>query len=103
MAYTFNKQDILDRIEEIKPNQYDIKYSVSTELREDLDMLIEQDIGTEGFAILYDCNETEENGTITGYITLVFSEDVNTEDKEDYLFKCASQFDMLSKGEPLSA
>lgn len=98
--YVFDYETVRRRIS-ISNNDktFSITYEVPVSLKEDLDLLIEQDIGGDTTAFLDDCQEEEKDGKIVGYIDLSYEGiDIPFEQKFDYAFKCASQFDMLSQG-----
>ena len=92
--YEFNKEDILNRIEEVEHEKaYWISYSVPKELEDTLTILIEQDLGDEEVCVLDDLSE-EKDERIVGKVLIEFFDEFNY----DTLFGRASQFDMLSKG-----
>ena len=92
--YEFNKEDILNRIEEVEHEKaYWINYNVPKELEDTLTILIEQDLGDEEVCVLDDLAE-EKDGIIVGKVLIEFFNEFNFET----LFSKESQFDMLSKG-----
>ena len=100
MTYIFNKQRIQDKIEEVGSNTYKISFNVPIDLKEDYDLLIEYDLGTDEHAILEDVVEEEAGDRIIGHVIL---SSPDSTDITELCFSRASQFDMLEQGEPLTA
>lgn len=99
MEYTFDVKSVIERIKRIDDYKYSIHFRIPTGLREDYDLLIEQDIGTDDTAILDDCTEEEtSDGFIVGDVTLSFDESTEYPKRYDIVFNRASQLDMLSNG-----
>ena len=106
MAYTFDKERIkglISRVDGYTDNVNKISYKVPIELKEELDILIEQDIGGECYPRLDDCQEYEEDGFICGYIILTFEADdeLSFDERHEIIFARASQFDIVNNGEHL--
>lgn len=89
-----NLEKVKNRITKLQDNLFKISYEIDVSLKDELDILIEQDIAYQEEIMIEDCQEQTENNLIKGYIVISFN------DVEDYeiVFGIASQFEMLSSG-----
>lgn len=89
-----NIQRIKDRITRLQDSLFKISYEIDVSLKDELDILVEQDIAYQEEIMIEDLQEKTENNLIKGYIVISFN------DVEDYeiVFGIASQFEMLSSG-----
>ena len=89
-----NLEKVKNRITKLQDDLFKISYEVDVQLKDELDILIEQDIAYQEEIMIEDLQEKTENNLIKGYIVISFN------DVEDYeiVFGIASQFEMLSSG-----
>lgn len=89
-----NLEKVKNRITKLQDNLFKISYEIDVSLKDELDILIEQDIAYQEEIMIEDCQEQTENNIIKGYIVISFN------DVEDYeiVFGITSQFEMLSSG-----
>ena len=93
-----NLENVKNRITKLEENLFEIFYEIPNTLRDELDILIEQDISYDEDIMVEDCEDTEENNIIKGSITISLNEDLSYEEKYNIVFSRASQFEMLSSG-----
>lgn len=93
-----NLEKVKNRITKLEENLFEIFYEIPNTLRDELDILIEQDISYDEDIMVEDCEDTEENNIIKGSITISLNEDLSYEEKYNIVFSRASQFEMLSNG-----
>lgn len=91
-----NLEKVKNRITKLQDDLFKISYEIDISLKDELDILIEQDIAYQEEVMLEDCQEQTENNLIKGYIVISFN-DVEV-DYEEIVFGIASQFEMLSSG-----
>lgn len=79
-----------------KGKVYSIRYNVPKELKDTLNILIEQELGDAEVCVLNDLSKLE-NGRIIGEVLIEFFNDFNA----DTLYSKAKQFELLSNGQDL--
>lgn len=84
-------------INEIKPQEmYEVTYNVNNDLREVLNMYIEDMLGADGRAILEDVTEEETSNGVEGSVILSFNESIPFD--REFLNEVEGVLHMLSMG-----
>lgn len=81
---------------------FSIPYEVSNDLKDELDLYIEEVVGADGVAVIDDCTEEETADGFKGELIISFNHENNEFPfDEEYLNDVSSALELLSSGESL--